>query len=348
MIDDYIVTISKPFQLSVELEPPELYHPEWPLQSLVNIFLKKVSELSEISEWISITNRHIYNMSSLTACNKALKVLKQANKLDVNLAMHLTTRLNVIDTYKQLLDAQEAGLKYLMPLLGDPRGPKAPGYFENSLDLLRFVSYVTTGDKKYLDQLGSRFHDLFIDSNDVVPQRNNFRDNFFNLGTVFDPNPVRVLQGKHISIRASELKVFPKKIKAGAKYFMTQAIFSADNYFNFVDELGGVHKPVGVGLIPARLGLQERIGVPIPKEYLTRLRQLHHDKKAQIKEGNNITQEVLQDLVYNGSRKENWIHIYSFGSLENVYEILGPEYVDYALKLKKNQERTNSIFLRSV
>ena len=341
------VTISKPFQLSVELEPPELYHPEWPLQSLVDIFLKKISELSEISDWISITNRHIYNMSSLTACNKALKVLRKGNKADVNLAMHLTTRLNVIDTYKQLLDAQEAGIKYLMPLLGDPRGPKAPGYFENSLDLLRFVSYVTTGNKDFIDQLGHRFrfHPWLKDTNSQPPRPHLTRA---TTEPKKDPNPIRVIQGKNIPIRKTELKVFPKKIKAGAKYFMTQAIFSADYFFDFLDELGGSSKPGGVGLIPARLGLQERIGVPIPKDYVTRLRQLHHDKKAQIKEGNLITQEVLKDLVYNGLKKADWIHIYSFGSLENVYEILGPEYIDYSLKMKKNQERTNSIFLRSV
>lgn len=329
----------------MELEPPELYHPEKSKDSLVNIFLKKIGELTEFVDWISITNRHIYNMSSLTASNKALKVLKQANK-DVKLAMHLTTRLNVIDTYKQLLDAQEAGIKYLMPLLGDPRGPKAPGYFENSLDLLRFASYITTGNKKFIDQLGHRFHELFIDSNDTLPQRNNFKDNFFNLGTVLDPNPIRVIQGKNIPIRETELKVFPRKISAGANYFMTQAIFSADHYFSFIDEAGKPSIPIGIGLIPTRLGLQERIGVPIPKEYTTRLKELHHDKKAQLLEGNVITHEILNDLIYRGSA--NWIHIYSFGSLDNVYEILGPEYVEYSKRLKKDQERTNSIFLRSI
>ena len=105
------MTLNKPFQLSVELEPPELYNPEWPLQSLVNIFLKKIIELADFVDWISITNRHIYNMSSLTACNKALKELKKANK-DIKLAMHLTTRQNVIDTFKHLLDIQEVGLHY--------------------------------------------------------------------------------------------------------------------------------------------------------------------------------------------------------------------------------------------
>lgn len=339
------MTLEHPFQLSVELEPPELYHPEQPLQSLVNIFLKKVAELAEFVDWISITNRHIYNMSSLTASNKALKVLKQANK-NVKLAMHLTTRLNVIDTYKQLLDIQEAGLQHLMPLLGDPRGPRAPGYFDNSLDLLRFVSYLTSGKKDYLDQIGKRQHELFIDSNDKAPERSNFKDNFFQLGTVCDLNPVRIIQGKSIPIRESELKLFPKKVKAGATYFMTQAIFSADHYLSFIDELGKPKVPLGIGLIPTRLGLQERIGAPIPKEHLTRLKALHHDKKAQISEGNKITSEILKDLLYRGA--PDWIHIYSFGSLENVYEILGPDFVDYSKKLKKNQERTNSIFLRSI
>ena len=212
----------------MELEPPELYHPEKSKESLVNIFLKKIAELSEFVDWISITNRHIYNMSSLTASNKALKVLKQVNK-NVKLAMHLTTRQNVIDTYKQLLDIQEVGLHYLMPLLGDPRGPKAPGYFDNSLDLLRFASYISSGNKNYLDQIGHRVHDLFVDTQDIIPERGNFIDDFFHLGTVFDPNPIRILQGRSFPIRESELKIFPKKVNAGASYFMTQAIFSADN-----------------------------------------------------------------------------------------------------------------------
>ncbi len=339
------MTLEHPFQLSVELEPPELYHPEWPLQSLITIFLKKIAELAEFVDWISITNRHIYNMSSLTASNKALKVLKQANR-NVKLAMHLTTRLNVIDTYKQLLDVQETGLQYLMPLLGDPRGPRAPGYFDNSLDLLRFVSYITNGNRDFLDQIGKRKHDLFIDSNDKAPERSNFKDKFFHLGTVCDLNPVRVIQGRNIPIRESELKLFPKKVKAGATYFMTQAIFSADYYLSFIDELGKPKTPLGIGLIPTRLGLSERIGVPIPKEYTTRLKGYHHDKKAQISEGNKITNEILKDLLYRGS--PDWIHIYSFGSLENVYEILGPDFVEYSKKQKKNQERTNSIFLRSI
>ena len=340
------MTFNSPFQLSVELEPPELYHPEWPLQSLVDIFLRKVTELAEFVDWISITNRHIYNMSSLTATNKALKALNKAKKANIKLAMHLTTRQNVIDTYKQLLDIQEVGLKYLMPLLGDPRGPKAPGYFDNSLDLLRFVSYITSGKKEFLDQIGPRMHELFIDSHDSIPERRNFKENFFHLGTVCDPNPVRIIQGRSIPIRASELKLFPKKINAGSTYFMTQAIFSADYYLSFIDELGKPVVPIGIGLIPTRLGLQERIGVPIPKEYLSRLKGLHHDKKAQILEGNLITREVLKDLLYRGSPE--WIHIYSFGSLDNVYEILGPDYVEYSKKMKKNQERTSSIFLRSI
>jgi 5,10-methylenetetrahydrofolate reductase len=333
----------------VELEPPELYHPEWPLQSLVNIFLKKIIDLAEFVDWISLTNRHIYNMSSLTACNKALKVLKQANKQQVKVAMHLTTRQNVIDTFKQLQDIQEVGLKYLMPLLGDPRGPKSPGYFENSLDLLRFVSYVSSGKEEYLDQIGKRKHDLFIDSNDIIPQRANFKENFFHMGTVLDPNPVRVIHGRNIPIRESEVKLFPKKISAGATYFMSQAIFSADYYFQFFDEIGNTEIPIGIGLIPTRLGLQERLGVPIPQEHINRLKGLYHDKKAQLKEGNVITHEILDDLLYRGGSKSvNWIHIYSFGSLDNVYEILGEEFVNYSKSLKKNQERTNSIFLRSL
>ena len=335
-------------QLSVELEPPELYHPEWPLPALVDNFLKKITELSDFIDWISITNRHIYNMSSLTACNKALKILKKNNKSNVKLAMHLTTRQNVIDTYKQLLDIQEVGLKHLMPLLGDPRGPRAPGYFDNSLDLLRYVSYISTGENTFLDQIGSRIHDLLIDSNNKIPVRKNFKENFFELGTVFDPNPVRIIQGKNIPIRENEIKLFPKKLSAGAKYFMTQAIFSADYYFSYLDEVDVSNIPIGIGLIPTRLGLSERIGVPIPSEHIIRLRQLHHDKKAQLKEGNIITQEIMKDLLYRGGKKVNWIHIYSFGSLDNVYEILGDEYIDYSKKLNEKRERTNSIFMRSI
>jgi 5,10-methylenetetrahydrofolate reductase len=342
------------YQLSVELEPPELYHPEKSSKALVNSFLEKISELSKFVDWISITNRHIYNMGSLTACKKALNVLRQNNKTNINLAMHLTTRQNVIDTYKQLIDIQEVGLSYLMPLLGDPRGPKLPGYFENSLDILRYTSYLTTGDESYLDQIGKRLDKLLSITRERLDQlRTNFRNNCFKLGSVLDPNPVRLINGKIIPIRHKELALYPKKLKSGAKYFMTQAIFSADYYFDFIDEIdNSINKfPIGIGLIPTRLGLSERIGVPIEKKYIKRLQSIP-DKKTQLHEGNKITNEILQDLLYRGSQSKDvqWIHIYSFGSLNNVYEILDEELEKHLPKSseKDTQESRNSIFLRSI
>lgn len=338
------------YQLSVELEPPELYHPEKTSKALVQSFLDKIAELSNFTDWISITNRHIYNMGSLTASKKALKTLRQANKTNVNLAMHLTTRQNVIDTYKQLLDIQEIGLSYLMPLLGDPRGPKLPGYFENSLDILRYTSYLASGDESYLDQMGKRLHRLLSISREKFDHlRQNFKDNCFKLGSVLDPNPVRLVNGKPVPIRHKELSLYPKKVKGGANYFMTQAIFSANYYFDFIDELDSKDKrPIGIGLIPTRLGLSERIGVPIEKQYIKRLTGIK-DVKTRIQVGNSITHEILQDLLYRGSSSKDvkWIHIYSFGSLNNVYEILGDELDKHVLDVPEIESR-NSIFLRSI
>jgi 5,10-methylenetetrahydrofolate reductase len=336
------------FQLSVELEPPSLYHPSYTLETLVDLFLEKILELANFTDWISITNRHTYHMSSMTAVKKAISLLRKNSNTNVNMAMHLTTRHDERTTYKQVLDSQAMGLRYLMPLLGDPRGPKnVPSYFSNAIDLLRYVSYLATGDETKLQQMGKRFEKLVV-GKAKAPDRTSIKENFFEIGTVLDPNPIRVLGGYDIPIREKEKIVYPKKINAGATYFMTQAIFEAEDYFTFLDELNNPKDPIGIGLIPARLGLTERIGVPMPKEQYKRLTNLQHDRKAQLKEGNQITHEIFNDLRYRGGKNVNWIHIYSFGSLNNVYEIIGEELQVLSESIQRRKKRTSSIFLRSL
>lgn len=333
--------------LSVELEPPALYKQKFSLETLVNQFLEKVLELANFTNWISITNRHTYHMTSLTAVKKALSILRKNNFSEIDVAMHLATRQDERTTYKQFIDAQAVGLRHLVPLLGDPRGPKGVhGYFENSLDLLRYAAYIATGDHKKIEQMGNRFEDLMV-GDPQLPDRTNIKINFFQIGTILDPNPIRILGGHEFPIRDREIKLFPKKVTAGATYFMTQAIFQADDFFSFLDELNNPKIPIGVGLIPARLGLSERIGIPMPKHLRQRLRELHHDRAAQLKEGNQISHEIYQDLKYRGGKRVEWLHIYSIGSIKNVYEIIGDE-LNELHELQKNRKKTNSIFQRSL
>ena len=60
------------------------------------------------------------------------------------------------------------------------------------------------------------------------------------------------------------------------------------------------------------------------------------DVKTPVELLDSINQEILNDLVYRGLKKADWIHIYSFGSLDNVYQILGQEFIEYSVTNVKN------------
>lgn len=321
-------------RLSVEVEPPVLYNKEESTQD----FIEKIIELCEFCDFISITNRHSFHMATLTAVKKAISTMKQLSVKNIEMLMHLTTRLNAIETYKLLQDAKEVGVKYFLPLLGDPRGPEVPTHFRNSLDLLRLVSYLITGNNEYSQQI--RHLKSLVE---YLPPPMVNHD--FHLGTVVDVNPYRVVNGKEIFIREKELSLLPLKLNAGAEYFITQALFSADHYFDFIDHLD---QPlaIGVGLIPARLFLPERIGVPLPPETKRRLKGATDTNE--LKDiGNRITAEVCSDLQERGAK---WIHIYSFGSIDNVYEILGEksEFLTRKTDFLKRRQQMNVIFSRSL
>ena len=242
-------------RLSVEIEPPKLSSKEASTEE----FLEKIRTLSEFSDLVSITNRHTFHMATLTAIKKALTVLRQLTVLQsIGLLMHLTTRVSAIETYKLLQDARDVGVEHFLPLMGDPRGPVAAGFFKNSLDLLRFVSFLSTGEKKFLEQIKDL--NYLMDEPPPPIEKNNFQ-----VGTVVDPNPTRWVVNREVEIREKEIKLVDLKVQAGATYFISQAFFLADYFFDFLDNLT---EPVeiGAGLIPARLPLTKRIGVPMPFE----------------------------------------------------------------------------------
>ena len=321
-------------RLSVEIEPPTLYDKE----ASIHDFITKITELCELCDFISITNRHSFHMATLTAIKKAISTMKHLSVTNREMLMHLTTRLNAIETYKLLQDAKEVGVKYLLPLLGDPRGPDVSTHFRTSLDLLRFTSYLATGNKDYTLQI-KHLKDLVEYLPPPMPNHG------FRIGTVVDVNPYRVVNGKEVFIRTKELDLVSLKLSAGAEYFITQALFSADHYFDFIDHLD---QPlaIGAGLIPARLFLPERIGVPLPTEIKKRLKGATDTNEIQ-NIGNKITAEICADLQGRGAK---WIHIYSFGSINNVYQILGDksDFITRRSDLLKRRQQTNVIFSLSL
>ncbi|MFX0208464.1 MAG: hypothetical protein ACFFDT_20945, partial [Candidatus Hodarchaeota archaeon] len=130
------------FKLSVEVEPPRI-HSRILEQTEIFSFTEAIRQMAPFVELISVTNRPTFRMSSISTMKLILSVLRNARQASCTFpVLHLTTRLSIHDTYNELLDARRLGIEYLLPVLGDPRGPRAARFFSNSIDILAFIKEI--------------------------------------------------------------------------------------------------------------------------------------------------------------------------------------------------------------
>lgn len=121
-----------------------------------------------------------------------------------------------------------------------------------------------------------------------------------------------------------ELQIFKmeKKIKAGAKFFQTQAIFSADAMERFNELTQHMKVPVMAGIIPLKSAGMARYmnknipGINIGEDIIERLKA--SDKP--VKEGIKIAGELIRELKQKGLA--SGVHIMAIGAEENIPLIL--------------------------
>lgn len=124
-------------------------------------------------------------------------------------------------------------------------------------------------------------------------------------------------------IEAQILKM-EKKIKAGAKFFQTQAVFDIETMREFREKTKHLNTKVLAGIIPLKsAGMANYMnnnvpGIYVPEELIERMKNTPKDKRVQ--EGIKIAAEFIKEL-----RKEKLcegIHIMAIGAEENVPLIL--------------------------
>lgn len=316
--------------ISVELEPPR---GTYEINQERNLSIEKeLDEYSNKVDLVSITNRPVFGLSAITMAKRVQNYLQKISDNSPRVSVHLTTRLSHFDLFRAVLDAHRMGLTDILPLLGDPRGPRDHNYFDNGIDIIGFISYLRWGKKNFL----SNKYRLLLDKGQLVNPIPNAK---FSIGSVVDVNPYKIRKdNQQFPIRDKQIKFARMKESHGVEYLISQGIYDSKYYFDFIDN-SDLSIPVIPGIIPARLRLINQFGIPIDTLKKSRLRSAFTTKE-EYEIGNKIGAEVYQELIEGGCKK---VHIYSLGNFNNFNEISNFSSSNGKLKdVKENNVGSNS------
>lgn len=124
-------------------------------------------------------------------------------------------------------------------------------------------------------------------------------------------------------VEAQILKM-EKKIKAGARFFQTQAVFDIDTMREFREKTKHLDAKILAGIIPLKSAPMAKFmnnnvpGIFVPDELIERMKNT--EKELRVQEGIKIAGEFIKQL-----REENLcdgVHIMAIGAEENVPAIL--------------------------
>jgi 5,10-methylenetetrahydrofolate reductase len=297
-------------KVSVEIEPPTGVYTS--IEERDSSIEDEIIEYIGHVEMLSITNRPVFGLSAVTMAKRVYRHIEKLAPKPFRVSLHLTTRLPHHDLFRNVLDAHRIGLSDLLPILGDPRGPRDPNYFENGFDILGFSAYLRTGNKELLT---SKYQGM-LDKGQLVEPINGAE---FSIGSVININPVKITSsGKTVNIRDRQLSIARKKQKHGAEYLISQGSYQSQSYFDFVEQ-ADLDIPVIAGLLPARTRLIDVFGLPIDPLQKQMLRaQLTSSDEISI--GNKMAHDVYKELEDGGCEQA---HVYSIGNANNFKEIVG-------------------------
>ena len=193
-------------------------------------------------------------------------VLQLENEVKVPAAPHLSCVGDSKDDLRALLaEYKAAGIKRIVALRGDlPSGMgMASGELRYASDLVEFIRQETA----------DHFHLEVAAYPEMHPQARNFETDLAN---------------------------FVHKVKAGAEYFQTQAVFEPEKFIKFMEAAKQFGKPVQVGIIiPKSAGMckfmnKNVAGVHIPDELIAELQADKEKTKAGIT-GVEIAARIIRE-----------------------------------------------------
>ncbi len=256
--------------------------------------LKEASLVKDIVDAINVTDnqRAVMRMSPLAACS----VMRREGYETI---MHLTCRdRNRLALQSELLGASAMGIRNVLvmsgdhPVKGDHEGAK-PVYDLDSVQLLGLIQKLNRG---------------FDFSGNLLAGRTDFCTGAV---TNTDTNELALIK-------------LSKKIKMGAGFIQTQAVFDTDKFCEFVDKieskLEGGRVKIIAGIIPLKSEKNARFlnsniaGVKIPDDIIHRMRTAKNPKACGMK--------IAADLINELRDTCDGVHIMPIGNHENTREIL--------------------------
>lgn len=277
--------LSGKFTVTAEISPPK--------GTDVSGMMKEARIIKDAVDAVCVTDnqRAIMRMSPLAACS----ALSQEGFETI---MHLTCRdRNRLGLQSELLGVAHLGIKNLLvmsgdyPTKGDHRGAK-PVYDLDSVQLLDTISSLNSG----IDLSGNSLEG---------------KTEFFS-GAVSNTELTEVA-----------LMKLGKKIKAGARFIITQAVFDAGRFSEFMDKIrdaGWKQTGIIAGIIPLRSEksaqfLNKNIpGVKVPDDMIRRF--------ASSSAPGALGIELAADLINELRGICHGVHIMPIGTHENTRKIL--------------------------
>ncbi len=275
--------LGRQFTVTAELDPPRSADPGSTYRQAV-----------EAKDYVHAVNISDSPMANLRMSPIALAYLVQV-RAELETIFHLTCRdRNVLGLQAELLGAAALGVKNILTLTGDPpaRGdhPEAQGVFEVTVVELIEIAH-------NLNQGKTRGRDLETATD-------------FTIAAAANPG------AKDLEL---ELAKFQAKLAAGANFFQTQPVFSAEEVLRFQDACGGqTPAPVLYGILPVRSAKMARNVAKwcnVPTELIDELER--EGESAGLRWAKNTVAE-LKALGVAG------VHVYPLSKTRILKEVLEP------------------------
>lgn len=275
------------FAYTAELAPPK------------GIDYTKILNIAKILEGkVDAVNVTDFQSASVKATSLSLCI--ELLNIGLEPVLQLTGRdRNRIAIQGELLSAAHFGIKNILALTGDHTttgdNKAAKPVFEfSSIEILQTAETLMDGKDLGGNDLTKPFPSFYLGAV-TTP--------------IFNPINLQLIQMK-------------KKIKAGAKFFQTQAIFDIEDARTFCKKTKNLDTKILYGIIPlkspgmARFMNRSIPGIKVPDTLIERLEKSDNKELEGIKIASELIQQLKDENLCNG------VHIMAIGSEQNVVKII--------------------------
>ncbi|MDO9537216.1 MAG: methylenetetrahydrofolate reductase [Thermoplasmata archaeon] len=262
---------SKKFTFSAEVFPPRNGKP-------ADIILGKLDALSKMPiDFISVTKGAMGSMRGGTVPIGYMI----PDRYKMNALVHFRCRdMNRREVENLLVDHMYFGTKNILAVLGDP----LPGEIPKELDPATHNRYASDLVRQIADMNSGRYLSMELGGQ----SREGVRTDFC-VGVACYPEAEDM---------DKEIMVMGEKVKAGARFAVTQMIFNADSYSAYVKELGNnkINIPIIPGIRPVAtmahvVAAEKNFGARVPDSLKKALQDCGE------KEANKICQQSTVQLI---------------------------------------------------